>query len=73
MAPNYSECIHLVRVTTDLRKHRLWIAAAAREEAVALVLQAVPEGWSSVLLNTRLQPEEAALLNMKPGDVRELS
>jgi hypothetical protein len=54
-------------------KRNLDNLAHEAEEAVALVLQAVPEGWSAILLNTRLQPEEAALLSMKPGDVRELS
>jgi hypothetical protein len=55
------ECeFHLVRVTTDDREKQLWVAAAPREDAVALVLGAAPEGWS-------------AALHMRLGDVRELA
>jgi hypothetical protein len=34
-------------------------------------LNAVPEGWSAVLLP--LRPVNASALDMQPGDVRELS
>jgi hypothetical protein len=43
-----------------------------REAAVTLVLKAVPEGWTAVLLPTRLTVEELLVLNMAPGEVREL-
>jgi hypothetical protein len=42
---------------------RLWVAAAPREDAVALVLGAMPEGWSAAPLDTRLKPDEVVLLN----------
>jgi hypothetical protein len=64
--------IHLVRVTTDDRVHQLWAVASAREEAVAMVLNAITEGWTAALLSTRLRPTEAAFLKMKPGEIREL-
>jgi hypothetical protein len=35
-------------------------------------LAAVPEEWSAALAD-QIKPEEAAILNMKPGDVRELT
>jgi hypothetical protein len=73
MAQTYAGGIHLVLVTADDREKQLWVAAAPREEAVTLVLGAVPEGWAAVLLDTRLKPEEVALLKMTPGDVRELT
>jgi hypothetical protein len=65
--------VHLVRVTTDDREHQLWVAAVPREEAVDKVLNAVPEGWTAALLSNRLKPFEVEALNLKPGDVRELS
>jgi len=73
MAQTYANGLYLVRVTTDDRERQLWVAAASREEAVTLVLDAFPEGWSVTLLDTRLKPDEVALLKMRPGDVRELS
>jgi len=70
--------IYLVEVSTDdlvrgLPKKQLWAVSATQEQAVALVLAAVPEGWSAVLTDGRLKPEEVALLNMHTGDVRELT
>ena len=53
---------------------QLWVASAATgEEAIALVLGAVPEGWSAVLTDGELAPELVAQLDLKPGDVRELT
>jgi hypothetical protein len=65
--------IHLVRVTTDEREHQLWVTAGARTKAVTQVLNAVPEGWTAALLPNRLKPEEVKVLNLRPGEVRELS
>ena len=72
MIETFTYGIHLVRVTTDDRVHQLWAAATLREEAAAMVLNAIPEGWTAVLLDTRLRPAEAAFLEMKPGEIREL-
>jgi hypothetical protein len=68
----YAEEIHLVRVTTDDRERQIWVAAASREDAIAFVLNAVPEGWSAALVDAKLKPSEPALLKMKRGDVRKL-
>jgi hypothetical protein len=65
--------IHLVRITTDDWEHQLWAAATARDEAITQVLNAVPEGWTSALLSNRLKPLEEEVLNLKPGEVREIS
>jgi hypothetical protein len=72
MAGKFTFGVHLVRVTTDKMKHQLWAVATGREEAVTLVLNTVPEGWTAVLLPTRLTVEELVFLDMAPGEVREL-
>jgi len=63
---------HLVRVTTDDRDRRIWVAATPRAEAVTAVLNAIPEGWSACLFPSRLRAVEIETLNLKPGEVREL-
>ena len=65
--------VHLVRVTTDDREHQLWAVASSRTEAVTLVLNAVPEGWTASLRSNRLTPEEVKSLNLMPGEVRIIS
>jgi hypothetical protein len=65
---------YLVRVTTDDRVHQLWVASASSdEEALVLVLNRVPEGWTAALLSNRLTPLEIEALNLKPGEAREIS
>jgi hypothetical protein len=78
MAQSFGGDFQLVEVTTDelvggVPKKQLWVAAAKPEQAVTLVLAELPEGWTAVLSDARLKPEEAALLKMQPGDVRELT
>jgi hypothetical protein len=63
---------HLVRVTTDDRDRRVWVAATSRAEAVTAVLNAVPEGWSACLFSNKLRAVEIETLDLKPGEVREL-
>ena len=65
--------VHLVRVTTDDREHQLWAAACPRREAVELILNAIPEGWTAALLSNELKPAESEALNMRAGEVRELT
>ena len=65
--------VQLVRVMTDDREQQLWVAATSREDAVALVLNSIPEGWTAVLLDRRLTIYEMEVLNLKPGDVREIT
>jgi hypothetical protein len=63
--------VNLVQVTPDDRRRRVWMVAAPREEAVCLVLNAIPEGWCASLLP--LRPVEASKLRMRPGELRELA
>jgi hypothetical protein len=72
-ASNDNSDVHLVRVTTDDCKHQIWFSAGRREEAVSQVLNAIPEGWTAALLSNRLGPQEVEALNLRPGDVREIT
>jgi hypothetical protein len=78
MAQSFGGDFQLVEVTTDelvrgVPMKQVWVAAAKPEQAVTLVLAEVPEGWTAVLSDARLKPEEAAVLKMQPGEVRELT
>ena len=64
--------IHLVRVTTDDRKHQLWAAATPRDQAVDRVLDAIPEGWTAILLDEPMRPSQETTVRMAAGEVREL-
>jgi hypothetical protein len=77
MPQSFDGELQLIEVTTDefvrgLPTIQVWVAAAHREQAITLVLAAVPEGWTAVISDVRLEPGEAALLKMQPGEVREL-
>ena len=70
----WSTEVQLVQVTTDDREHQLWVAAAtSREEAITLVLNAVPEGWTAAVLGNKPNPLEVKVLNLQPGEVREIA
>jgi hypothetical protein len=74
MANRLKAGIHLIRVTTDNREHQLWVAAVhSQEEAIQLVLNAIPEGWTAALLSNKLKLAEVEVLNLEPGEVRELT
>ena len=67
--------IHVVQVRTDdlpRGKIQLWFAAVPREQAVAAVLDAVPEGWTAKITLLGVRPEEVHKLKMKPGTVRRV-
>jgi hypothetical protein len=66
--------IFLIRVTTDNREHQLWAAAASsQEEAINLILNAVPDGWTAAPLPNKLKPAEIEALSMEAGNVRQLT
>lgn len=75
MASSLTTGVHLVRVLTDDRANRLWIAAASSpEEAVSQVLNVIPEGWSaSLAAKDQLTPAEVQALNLKQGEVHEIT
>jgi hypothetical protein len=48
-------------------------AAAPRDQAVQLVLAAIPDGWSAQVADGYLTRKEVELLKMSPGEVRQLT
>ncbi|WP_458196910.1 hypothetical protein [Bradyrhizobium sp. UFLA05-153] len=73
MASSSTIGIHLVRVLTDDRANRLWVAAGSPEEALALVLKAIPEGWSAALAKEQLTPTEVEGLHLRRGEAYEIT
>ena len=81
MAESFGSEFTIVEVTTDggsaaRPRKRLWVAVAKPSQALTLVLSAVPEGWTAELANGRLTRQRLAeleMLNLKPGEVRELT
>jgi hypothetical protein len=67
---SFGNQITLVEVTTDsfIPSSQLWVAAAKPDQAVTLVLCAVPVGWTAAITDERL-PKRAANLNLRPGEV----
>jgi hypothetical protein len=68
----------LVEVVTDsfetgVPKRQLWVAAAKPDQALTLVLCAVPVGWTAAIAAESMTPEQGAILNLQPGEVRELT
>ena len=79
MAESFGSEFTLVEVTADdlaARRRYLWVAAAKPSQALPLVLAAIPEGWTAELAIGRLTRQQLATLerlNLKPGEVRELT
>ena len=77
MAESFGSEFTIVEVTGDDfgRRQQLWIAAAKPDQAITLVLTAVPEGWTAELATGRLTRQQLGALKrlrLKPGEVREL-
>jgi hypothetical protein len=69
---NQFTLVEVVSDSSDIPKRQLWVAAARPDQAVTLVLCAVPVGWTASVANERLPPEQEAALNLKAGEVRQL-
>ena len=63
--------IHVVSATDGETTH-LWAVATPRERAVAAIQPMLDAGWVVTLTNRLLTPDEAASLNLRPGDVRRI-
>jgi hypothetical protein len=74
MGQSFGNQFTLVEVVTDSSvspERQLWVAAAKPDQAVTLVLCAVPVGWTATVTGERLTPEQEAALDLKPGEVHE--
>ena len=66
--------VYLVSVLTDDRANRLWLASgSSADEAVSLVLDAIPEGWSARLAQENLTLAEMEGLDLKQGEAYEIT
>ena len=79
MAESFGSEFTIVEVTADDLGARptkqLWVALAKPNQAITLVLSAVPEGWTAELVTGQLTPKQAEALRtlqIKPGEAREL-
>ena len=59
-------------VVAGFTPNQLWIAAVPREEAVAAVQKRIPAFWRAALSDQRLPPKLVGLLQLRPGEVRQL-
>ena len=74
MGQAFKSDVQIVEVRTDdyvrgIARREYWAAAAAPEQAVMLVLAAVPEGWACSL--SELPAEKIASdITLQPGEAR---
>ena len=61
--------VHLVRVTADDRQERLWVAATPREAGVGRCAG----GMGSCVAVQQITAREMEILNLRPGEVREIT
>ncbi len=80
MAESFGNEFTIVEVTADdpgpRARRQLWVAAAKPNQAITLVLSAVPEGWTGKLATEQLTHKQRGALQdlrLKPGEVYELT
>lgn len=71
MANMPADSIHVV-ATSKGNMTVYWAAATTQAEAVAVVQQRLPPGWTAILTDRQLTPDQVAALNLRPGGVRQL-
>ncbi|KWV60887.1 hypothetical protein AS156_26035 [Bradyrhizobium macuxiense] len=77
MAESFGHSFTVVEVTADdlSPDQQIWIAFAKPDQALTLVLAAVPEGWTAEVVDIELgcnQRQTFETLNLNPGDVYRL-
>ncbi|MDA9488742.1 hypothetical protein [Bradyrhizobium sp. CCBAU 11361] len=77
MAESFGNEFTIVEVTSDdeVPKKQTWLALAKPDQALTLVLSAVPEGWTAQLLPINLTERQRRLfreVKLKPGEVYKL-
>ncbi|MVT71417.1 hypothetical protein GPL21_41275 [Bradyrhizobium pachyrhizi] len=79
MAESFGNTFTVVEVTADNLspdQSQIWIALAKPDQALTLVLAAVPEGWTAEDLDVQLTGSQQRVfedLNLNPGDVYRLT
>ncbi|MCS3451531.1 MULTISPECIES: hypothetical protein [Bradyrhizobium] len=81
MAESFGNSFTIVEVTADDSSldgptRQYWIARAKPDQALTLVLTAVPEGWTAELVDMKLTEKEQRKLEglrLKPGDIYRLT
>jgi len=80
MAESFGSEFTVVEVTADdlgeRPRRQLWVAAAKPEQAITLVLTAVPECWTGKLATGHLTEKQLSAmrdLRLEPGEVYELT
>lgn len=77
MAESFGNEFTIVEVTSDDPEpaKQMWLAFAKPDQALTLVLAAVPEGWTAVIMPVALTDKQRRLfqkLHLQPGDVHKL-
>jgi len=76
MGQAFKSDVQIVEVRTDdfdvrgIARREYWIAAAAPEQALMLVLAAVPDGWTVRLSDAPAGKIIPGGLKLQPGDAR---
>lgn len=74
MAESFGNSFTVVEVTADSLspEQQTWIALSKPDQALTLVLAAVPEGWTAEILELKLADKQQRMfeeLNLEPGDI----
>ena len=78
MAESFGTEFTIVEVTSDdaISSKQMWVALAKPNQALTLVLTAVPEGWTAEIIPAKLTEKQRRLfedVKLKPGDVYRLT
>ena len=77
MAESFGQELTLIEATSDTGSTtEIWLALAKPNQAVTLVLAAVPEGWTAQILPAELSEKQQRMfeeVELKPGEIFRLS
>jgi hypothetical protein len=64
--------IQIIIASPDGKRKELWVATGTPEAALVQVRQYLPAGWMVTLTGSSLTPQQAAVLDLHPNEVRKL-